>query len=117
MFGVYVRSSPNLRVSIMIDLRCHLFAATSTDGFAESLAVCRQAITAGVRVIIATRDLAAAVAEPSLPCMTCADRLARLQRALRDTLSLRLGYVLEFRLDLPALLARHGAALTLGGGR
>lgn len=103
----------------MIDLSCHLLdgAGCGPSGFAEGAEMCRLMRGEGVRTAVATPRWARGAAEPPLAFEECERRLARLRREAGEGLSLRLGFVLPFGPELPALVARHGARLALGGGR
>lgn len=103
----------------MIDLHCHLLDETGCgpQSFAESLAMCRQAVAEGVRTIVATPLWDALRDAPPLSFAECQRKLERLRAETEDALSLKLGFLLRFRSDLAGLLERYGPALTLGGGR
>jgi protein-tyrosine phosphatase len=102
----------------MIDLHCHLLDGTSDspESFEASLAMCRQAAVDDVRTILATPRWAAHLSEPPLAFDECCQKLERLNEAMRAALSLRPGFLMEFRSDLPAILDRYGSSITLGGG-
>lgn len=103
----------------MIDLRSHILDSTpcGPGTFAESLEMCRAAITDGVRTIVATPRWEAGRPEPPLPFDECRRRLERLQEETQGGLSLNLGFALQFSPDLPALVERHGSKLALAGKR
>ena len=103
----------------MIDIHCHLLDETGcgAQDFAESLAMCRQAASAGVRTIVAAPRWDEQADAPPLHFEECERKLERLRAELNGALILRLGFMLRFRADLPVLLARYGASLALGGGR
>ena len=73
--------------------------------------MCREALACGVRAVVATPRWG--VLSPT----DCERKLERLRRELRGALSLKAGFLVQFRADLAALLERHGASVTLGGGR
>lgn len=103
----------------MIDLHCHLLESESESPrlFLEQLKICRQAAGDGVRTLVATPRWEAERAEPPLGLMKCWQQLERLQHEMREALSLKLGFLMEFRSDLPEVLERYGSAIALGGGR
>lgn len=103
----------------MIDLRCHLLDDTGCGpaSFAESLELCCQAAQNGVRSVIATPRWNARAHKPPLSFADCAEKLERLRREVQGALSLKLGFLMQFRSDLAMLLEQHGTRLTLGGGR
>jgi len=103
----------------MIDLHCHLLdePGCGPASFAESLELCRQAAENGVRSVIATPRWNARANKPPLSFADCGEKLERLRRELQDTLPLKLGFLMQFRSDLAALLEQYGTRLTLGGGR
>ena len=79
--------------------------------------MCRRAVADGVRLIVATPRWDAPLTEPPLSLADCARKLERLRRETGGALSLKTGFLLRFRPDLAALIARFGSRLTLGGGR
>lgn len=101
----------------MIDLHSHLLGSTSNsqDTFAAQLEVCRRALKDGVRTLVATPRWAACLDEPPLGFTACWQTLERLHHELGEALQLRLGFLLEFRQDLPAVLEKYGSAITLDG--
>src|SRR5918912_1919596 len=104
----------------MIDLHCHLLdgAGCGPESFARSLEMCREALACGVRAVVATPRWGALSDKPPLSPADCERKLERLRRELRaSALSLHAGFLIQFRADLAALLERHGAGMTLGGGR
>lgn len=103
----------------MIDIHCHLLDETGCgpQDFAESVMMCRRAITDGVRVIVATVRWNAGADQPPLPFPECERKLEKLQLEMGDALQLKLGFMLKFRADLPELATRFGSLLALGGGQ
>jgi protein-tyrosine phosphatase len=103
----------------MIDLHCHLLDETGCgpQDFAESLEMCRRAVADGVRTIVATPRWDAPADEPPLSLADCEHKLKHLRQEMQGTLSLKLGFLIRFRVDLASLLKRYGAAITVGGGR
>lgn len=103
----------------MINVRTHVLDGTPCGpaSFAESLAVCRAAAAEGFRTIVATPRWEAGSAEPPLPFDECRLKLNRLQAETRGSLSLHLGFALQFSPSLPSLVERHGSKLALAGGR
>ena len=87
------------------------------ESFEASLEICRRAATDGVRTIVATPRWASQAQEPPLAFNECQQKLERLRQAMREAMALRLGFLMEFRTDLPALLDKHGSSLALNGGR
>lgn len=79
--------------------------------------MCRLAVADGVRTIVATPRWNSGAHEPPLGFDECRQQLERLRCELRGTLSFRLGFLLGFRPDLPALLEQYGSSISLGGGR
>jgi protein-tyrosine phosphatase len=79
--------------------------------------MCRAAVAGGVRTIVATPRWEDGSVEPPLPFAECRRRAESLESEMRGSLSVRLGFALQFSADLPGLAARHGAKLALGGGR
>ena len=103
----------------MIDLHCHLLDETGCgpQDFAESLEMCRRAVADGVRTIVATPRWEAQADEPPLSLADCERKLKHLREEMQGTISLKLGFLIRFRLDLASLLKRYGVAITVGGGR
>ena len=103
----------------MIDLHCHVLDETECgpQSFAESVEICRQAAKDGVRTIVATPLWNKQADEPPLSFTNCQRKLDRLQHETRGALSLKLGFLMQFRVDLARLLERYGSSLTLGRGR
>jgi protein-tyrosine phosphatase len=103
----------------MIDLCSHILDETvcGPASFAESVEMCRAAVADGVRTIVATPCWAADSTEPPLSFADCRRKIERLQTELRGALSLRLGFVLPFSPQLPAIVERYGSQLALGGKR
>lgn len=103
----------------MIDLHCHLLggANESQEGFAEQLEICRRAAQDGVHTLVATPRWASSQDEPPLGLSACWQQLERLRQEMRAALSFKLGFLMEFRRDLPEVLEKYGSAVTLGGGR
>jgi protein-tyrosine phosphatase len=103
----------------MIDLRCHILDGMpcGPDSFAESLEMCHTAAAGGVRTIVATPRWEVGRTEPPLPFEECQRKIERLNAEMRGSLSLGLGFALQFGADLPALVERHGSKLALAGKR
>lgn len=103
----------------MIDIRSHILDGTPCGpaSFAGSLEMCHAAIADGVRTIVATPRWEVGRAEPPLPFDECRGRLERLEAKTLGVISLRLGFVLQFSPELPALVEAHGPKLALAGGR
>lgn len=103
----------------MIDLRSHILDGMPCGpaSFADSLEMCRAAAEDGVRTIVATPRWEAGSAEPPLPFEECCRKLERLEAETRGTLSLKLGFALQFSFDLPDLVERYGSKLALAGKR
>lgn len=103
----------------MIDIRSHILDGTSCGpkSFAESLEMCRAAIDDGVRTMVTTPRWEAGRTEPPIPFDECRRKLKRLEAETRGILSLKLGFALQFSLELPALVGRYGTELALAGKR
>lgn len=103
----------------MIDLHCHILDEMSCDpeSFAETLTTCRLAVEDGVRLIVATPRWEARANEPPFAFADCERKLDRLRHEMRGALLFKLGFLMQFSPNLPALVERYGASLTLGGGR
>lgn len=79
--------------------------------------MCRAAIAAGVTTIVATPRWEVGRASPPLHFEECSRKVEHLVAETGELLSLRLGFVLQFTPDLPALVERYGSKLAIGGGR
>lgn len=79
--------------------------------------MCHQAVANGVRTIVATPRWDAQSLEPPLAPLDCEHKLKRLRLEMGGALSLKLGFLIRFRVDLAQLLERYGRAVTIGGGR
>jgi protein-tyrosine phosphatase len=103
----------------MIDLRSHILDGMpcGPDSFDASLEMCRAAAADGVRTLVATPHWEAGRQEPPLPFDECLRKLRSLEAEMRAALSLRLGFVLQFSPELPALVERHGPLLALAEKR
>jgi len=103
----------------LIDLNCHLLdgASRDPDAFKASVEMCRSALADGVRTIVATPRWDAGAQEPPVGFDEGRRQLERLHHEMRGALSLRLGFLLGFHPNLPALLERYGSSIALGGGR
>lgn len=103
----------------MIDLRSHILDGTpcGPQSFADSLEMCRAAISDGVTTIVATPLWEAGNLEPPLTFHECRRKLYRLAAETHGALSFKLGFVLRFSPELPKLVARYGSELTLAGRR
>lgn len=103
----------------MIDIRSHILDGTpcGPGSFAESLEMCRAAISDGVKTLVATPRWEAGSAEPPLPFEECCRKMERLEAEMRGALSFRLGFALQFSAMLPELVARYGPKLALAGKR
>lgn len=103
----------------MIDLHCHIIdgIGCGPDSFAESLEMSRLAAEEGVHTVVATPKWKATSFEPPLSLAECQRRLDKLRDEMREKLSFRLGFMMEFRTDLPLLLDSKGTSIALGGGR
>lgn len=103
----------------MIDLHCHILDETSCgpESFSESLEMCRLAVVDGVRMIVATPRWEVQANEPPLAFTDCERKLDRLRREMGGALLFKLGFLMQFSSNLPALVDRYGSSLTVGGGR
>src|SRR5688572_23198151 len=103
----------------MIDLRSHILDGTPCGpaSFAESLEMCRTAVEDGVKIIVATPRWEVGDTEPPLPFEECRRKLNCLEMEMQGALSFKLGFGLQFSLELPRLVERHGSMLTLAGKR
>lgn len=103
----------------MIDLHCHILDEISRgpESFAETLAMCRLAVEDGVEMIVATPRWEAQASEPPLAFTDCERKLDHLRHEMRGALLFKLGFLMQFSSNLPALVERYGASLTFGGGR
>jgi protein-tyrosine phosphatase len=103
----------------LVDLSSHFLDGMSCgpESFADSLKMCRSAAAEGVQTVVATPRWAAGSTEPPLPLTECRRKIERLQAELGSTLSLKLGFTLQFSPQLPSLVDRYGATLALGGKR
>ncbi len=103
----------------MIDLRCHVIshADCGPQNFTESLEMCRLAYQEGVHTIVATPRWEAGATKPPLAFTDCQRNLEALERETGVSLSLKLGFLMQFSPDLPKLADTYGAKLALAGGR
>lgn len=108
----------------MIDLRCHILDVTGCgpETFEESLEMCRLAAHEGASALVAAARWPSHAVREGRTSETallekCERRLARLRSAAPDNLKLIQGFVLAFSEDLPAQVEKHGAQLSIGGGR
>jgi protein-tyrosine phosphatase len=103
----------------LVDLSCHVLDGTGCgpESYAESLEMCRAAAAEGVSLIVATPRWAPGSLEPPLPLDECHRKVVRLEDELGGVVSLKLGFLLPFSMDLPELVDRFGAEIALGGKR
>jgi protein-tyrosine phosphatase len=103
----------------LIDLHCHLLDGVGggPESFEEAVEVCRRAAADGVRMIVATPRWAAQSEKPPLAFPEYWQKLERLQQAMGEAVTLKSGFLIGFRPDLPVLLERYGSSISLGGGR
>lgn len=103
----------------MIDLCCYLLDGMGHEpgAYAESLRMCHAAIGVGAHTVVATPYWRAGSAEPPLPFDEMSRTIERLISEVGDSLSIRPGFVFEFSVSLPELVARHGPLVALGGKR
>jgi protein-tyrosine phosphatase len=103
----------------MIDLNCHILDGTGCgpESFAESLEMCRLASESGVRTIVATLRWQAGRVEPPLPFDEVDRKIERLRAETRGSLFFKSGFTFEFSSNLPELINRYGARVTIGGNR
>lgn len=79
--------------------------------------MCREAVRAGVRTIVAVQSWSAGREEPALSFNACQRKLERLQAEMGDALKLKQGFVFRFHPALDETVAQYSASVTLGGGR
>jgi protein-tyrosine phosphatase len=77
--------------------------------------MCRAAVVDGVKTLVATPRWDAGRIEPPLSFKDCQGKLAHLEAELAGALTLKLGFELQFSLQLPELIERYGSMLALGG--
>lgn len=101
----------------MIDLSCHFLTGTECGppSFAESLDLCRVAFDNGVSTFVFTPRWHPGCASPPASFDQCEKEITRLRKSLKPGIELRLGFVLPFSSELPALVDRYGRELALGG--
>ena len=101
----------------MIDLTCHFLPGPSCGppSFADSLQLCRAACENGVRTLVFTPRWKPDCGEPPMPLEACQEQIERLRAELAREVDLRLGFVLQFSPELPALVDRYGSALAIAG--
>jgi protein-tyrosine phosphatase len=104
---------------LVIDIHCHLLdsAECCPETFERSVEMCRQSVAEGVQTIVATPRWDTRAINPPSGFDEYQRRLKRLQQEVEGALSLRLGFLLGFRAELPALIEQYGSSISLGGGR